>query len=106
MQQALIENNALRNRIYSWPNVSTCAVDQDIVRAEDANYDIASRTASRKGLDALEYNCLMRTLITAAPSSAQNQQGGTIDQKPTEKKPVVPLPQSLQMIGDQCTTIS
>ncbi|MCU7555361.1 imelysin family protein [Alteromonas sp. ASW11-19] len=49
-------NNALRNRIYSWPNVSTCAVDQDVVLADtDASYAISDRTATRKGLDALEY---------------------------------------------------
>lgn len=51
----LDNNNSLRNRIYSWPNVSTCAVDQDVVLAEDAGYDVTARTNSRKGLDALEY---------------------------------------------------
>lgn len=52
----LLENNSsLRNRIYSWPNVSSCAVDQDVVLAESADYDISNRTVSRKGLDALEY---------------------------------------------------
>ena len=52
----LLDNNGnLRNRIYSWPNTSACAVDQDVVLAEQAGYDISSRTPSRKGLDALEY---------------------------------------------------
>ncbi len=52
----LAENNfALRNRIYSWPNVSTCAVDQDVVNSQQDDYDISTRTASRRGLDALEY---------------------------------------------------
>jgi predicted lipoprotein len=51
----LDNNNALRNKIYSWPNTSACALDQDIVLAEQADYDISSRTASRKGLDAIEY---------------------------------------------------
>lgn len=52
----LLENSAsLRNKIYSWPNVSTCAVDQDVVLAQQADYQIANRTSSRKGLDAIEY---------------------------------------------------
>lgn len=51
----LDNNNALRNKIYSWPNTSACALDQDVVLAEQAGYDINSRTASRRGLDAIEY---------------------------------------------------
>ncbi len=46
---------ALRNKIYSWPNVSACAIDQDVVLAESDNYDLTTRTPSRRGLDALEY---------------------------------------------------
>ncbi|MEP0357748.1 MAG: imelysin family protein [Paraglaciecola sp.] len=52
----LVENNnSLRNKIYSWPNVSQCAVDQDVVLSEQGGYDISTRTPSRKGLDAIEY---------------------------------------------------
>ena len=51
----LDNNNALRNKIYSWPNTSACALDQDAVLAEQPGYDINTRTASRKGLDAIEY---------------------------------------------------
>jgi predicted lipoprotein len=52
----LLDNSSsLRNKIYSWPNVSACAIDQDVVLAEQSGYDISSRTVSRKGLDALEY---------------------------------------------------
>ncbi|MBL4629728.1 MAG: imelysin family protein [Paraglaciecola sp.] len=52
----LLENsNSLRNKIYSWPNTSTCAIDQEVVLAEQESYDISSRTASRKGLDAIGY---------------------------------------------------
>lgn len=48
-------NNDLRNKIYSWPDTSACALDQDVVLAEQASYDINTRTSSRKGLDAIEY---------------------------------------------------
>ena len=51
----LDNNNDLRNKIYSWPNTSACALDQDVVLAEQASYDINTRTSSRKGLDAIEY---------------------------------------------------
>jgi predicted lipoprotein len=51
----LDNNNDLRNKIYSWPNTSACALDQDVVLAEQASYDISTRTSSRKGLDAIEY---------------------------------------------------
>lgn len=54
------DDGALRDKIYSWPVVSRCGVDLDVVSFEnnDINgtpYDIASRTPARKGLVALEY---------------------------------------------------
>lgn len=55
-----IDDNLLRDKIYSWPNVNTCGVDYDVVffnggTVNGQPYDITLRTASRKGLDALEY---------------------------------------------------
>jgi predicted lipoprotein len=52
----LLENsNSLRNKIYSWPNTSACAVDQDVVMNEQSTYQITNRTVSRRGMDAIEY---------------------------------------------------
>ena len=57
----LTENSStLRNNIYSWPIVSSCGVDQDVMfyRAGNINsipYDITQRTATRRGLDTIEY---------------------------------------------------
>lgn len=57
----LLDNDAsLRNKIYSWPVVQGCAVDQDVGHFETGSisgtaYDISKRTAPRRGLDALEY---------------------------------------------------
>lgn len=50
----------LRNKIYSWPDVSSCNVDQDVVYHQIGNingfaYDISNRSVKRRGLDALEY---------------------------------------------------
>jgi predicted lipoprotein len=56
----LIGDGALRNNIYSWPTQNTCGVDLDVTyfKANSVNgqpYDIATRTASRKSMVALEY---------------------------------------------------
>lgn len=57
----LTENSStLRNNIYSWPVISRCGIDQDVMfyRAGSINsvpYDITQRTATRRGLDAVEY---------------------------------------------------
>ncbi len=57
----VLDNEAnLRNKIYSWPVVQSCAVDQDVGFFEAGSvsgsaYDISRRTAPRRGLDALEY---------------------------------------------------
>ena len=57
----VLTNDAnLRNKIYSWPVVQSCAVDQDVGFFEAGNisgtaYDISRRTSPRRGLDALEY---------------------------------------------------
>ncbi|ALO35683.1 hypothetical protein CMT41_13875 [Colwellia sp. MT41] len=56
----LIGDGALRNNIYSWPTQNTCGVDLDVTyfKAGTVNgqpYDIATRTASRKSMVALEY---------------------------------------------------
>ncbi|WP_246814712.1 imelysin family protein [Ferrimonas balearica] len=71
-------NSNLRNKIYSWPVVSQCAVDQDVAYFEAGNingtpYDITLRTETRKGLDALEYllfndNLDHRCSATTAPA--------------------------------------
>lgn len=56
----LEDDGLLRNKIYSWPNVNSCGVDYDVVFFNESTvnsqpYNITLRTASRKGLDALEY---------------------------------------------------
>ena len=78
----LLENDArLRNNIYSWPTVSSCGVDFDVMffRTGTVNggaYDITQRTANRRGLDALEYllfnDNLASSCSTAAPDSWDN----------------------------------
>lgn len=72
----LVENNSeLRNLIYSWPVVNSCSVDQDIIYNEQGSingsaYDIALRTNSRRGLDALEYLTFASNLDHSCSSDA------------------------------------
>lgn len=78
----LTDDNILRNKIYSWPNVNTCGVDYDVMFFKEGTvngqpYNITLRTASRKGLDALEYLLFNENLnhsctITAAPTGWDN----------------------------------
>ena len=56
----LIGDGALRNNIYSWPTQNTCGVDLDVTYFKTGSvngqpYNIATRTASRKSLVAIEY---------------------------------------------------
>lgn len=51
-------SNAKRNAIFSYASnfpPSSCAVDQSVVLAQDATFDITSRAFNSRGLDALEY---------------------------------------------------
>ncbi|MBQ4833143.1 imelysin family protein [Pseudoalteromonas sp. MMG010] len=60
----LLENSSqLRNQIYSWPTFSRCGIDQDVVYNQDGvinqdqnrPYEITDRTATRRGLFALQH---------------------------------------------------
>lgn len=66
----LLDNSgALRDNIYSWPTTDSCRVDQDVVLAQEAGYDIASRTPDRRGLAALEYVLFTDTLDHSCPGN-------------------------------------
>jgi predicted lipoprotein len=69
---AAASNHDLRDHIYSWPIVSTCAVDQDVMlRYQDPSaYDITLRLVNRRGLDALEYVLFVDTLEVSCPPQA------------------------------------
>jgi uncharacterized protein len=51
------ENKALRDRIYAWPLVSTCGVDQQVVAywQDPAAYDVTTKLANVRSLAAIEY---------------------------------------------------
>ncbi len=52
---AAMDQHALRDRIYSWPLTSTCAVDQAAASCDPAiGCDASDVLVNRKGLDALE----------------------------------------------------
>ncbi|HLU65225.1 MAG TPA: imelysin family protein [Kofleriaceae bacterium] len=66
---AAMSEGAVRDSVYSWPLVSSCAVDQDIrTRMDDpAGYDIGSRDVRRRGLAALEYVLFTASLDHTCP---------------------------------------
>ncbi len=53
---AAMNDGELRDKIYSWPVVSACAVDQAVAlrHADPASVDVAKALPNRRGLDALE----------------------------------------------------
>jgi predicted lipoprotein len=65
---AAMNDLTLRDRIYSWPLVSSCAVSQDVMlKLSDPGYDIGARLNNRRGLDALEYLLFTTSLDTTCP---------------------------------------
>jgi predicted lipoprotein len=67
-----MNEGALRDVIYSWPVVSTCAVDQDanLHRTDPAGYDITTRLTNRRGLPALEHLLFSDELAHSCPPQA------------------------------------
>jgi predicted lipoprotein len=66
------DSHALRDHIYSWPIVSACAVDQDVMLATtDPAYDITTRLTNRRGLAALEYALFAVELASVCPPQAR-----------------------------------
>jgi len=64
----LLDNSSqLRDTIYSWPAISSCDVDQDVINAEDQDYDITTQTPKRRGLDALGYILFTEDLDHTCP---------------------------------------
>jgi predicted lipoprotein len=73
----MLENSSLlRDSIYSWPSVSTCVVDQEVIEADTqgSSYDINTRTPLRKGLAALEYILYSSSLDHSCPSNTAKTQ--------------------------------
>ena len=60
----------LRERIYSWPVVSTCAVDQEVMarHGNPSGYDISTKLTNRRGLPALEYLLFTGSLDSTCPT--------------------------------------
>lgn len=72
----LSNSSLLRDSIYSWPSVSSCVVDQEVIEAESQgnSYDISMRTPLRKGLAALEYILYTPSLNHTCPETTTKTQ--------------------------------
>lgn len=79
---AAMDGNTLRDRIYSWPVISSCAVDQDIMAMYQSpdTYDISTRLTNRRGLDALEYVLFTPDLDTTCPPQIEPDGWTDLDQ--------------------------
>jgi predicted lipoprotein len=64
-----MDNRLLRDRIYSWPVTSACAVDQEVMARwnDPASYDITTELVNRRGLAAVEYLTFAASLDTSCP---------------------------------------
>lgn len=86
-------NKELRNKIYSWPDVSSCNVDQDVVYHQLGNingfaYDINNRSVKRRGLDALEYLLFSPSLEHTCTVSTAGQVLATWNIEPEQSRKV------------------
>lgn len=54
---AAAADNALRNRIYSWPLVSPCGIDTDVAArwSDPSGYDVSAQFDNERSLSAIEY---------------------------------------------------
>lgn len=81
-------SGALRDSIYSWPSINTCAVDLEVLFANDegANYDIVPRSVLRKGLDALEYLLFTGTLNHSCDNDGLLPNWNTSDEQERQER--------------------
>lgn len=68
----LATNASLHDAMYSWPLVSTCAVDQEVMARHQApeGYTLATKLTNRRGLPALEYLLFAPAQQTCPPQAA------------------------------------
>lgn len=76
----------LAERVYSWPNSSTCLVDGEVIAFDQSNgnYTISTTNANRKGLDALEY--LLFNTNADHSCSAGNQATANWNNRPASER--------------------
>ncbi len=67
----------LRDHVYSWPLVSRCAVEEQVVSQSYAAPNFGTQVLTRRGLDALEYLLFHESETTACPPSSSIVKDGT-----------------------------
>jgi len=75
----------LRDNIYSWPLVSRCAVEEQLVARGYESPDFPTMLVSRRGLYALEYLLFYEGVDTACPPTSPVVSGGTWAALPAEE---------------------
>jgi len=75
----------LRDHIYSWPLVSRCAIEEQIVARGYEAADFPTMLVSRRGLYALEYLLFYEGVDTACPPTSPVVSGGAWAALPAEE---------------------
>lgn len=70
---AVDETTNIGDVIYSWPVISSCAVDQEVMSLHDDpdGFDMTTRLTNRRGLDAAEYALFATSLEATCPPQVQ-----------------------------------
>ncbi len=76
-RRALPGGADVRDNIYSWPLVSRCAVEEQLVSKGYESPDFGSALVNRRGLFPLEYLLFYEGADTACPSNSPIVSGGT-----------------------------
>jgi predicted lipoprotein len=63
------DNGRLRSRIYAWPLLAPCTLDQDVVARQNApaSYDVTTRLDNARSLSAIEYLLFHTDPISSCP---------------------------------------
>ena len=78
---------SIRNSIYSFFSgspLSTCAIDQAVMLAQNPSFDLTNRSFNQRGLDALEYLLFNEDLTHTCPAQIVETQTWNI--KPVEQR--------------------
>ena len=69
-----VNDDSLRNRIHSFANhdLQTCSLDQAVIKQNEADFDLATRSSNQRGFGAIEYLLFDTTLTSQCSSNYEN----------------------------------
>ena len=69
-----VNDDSLRNRIHSFANhdLQTCSLDQAVIKQNDADFDLSTRSSNQRGFGAIEYLIFDTALTSQCSSNYEN----------------------------------